>query len=516
MSRRRWSAMVLAGCLAASGCRDAAGPEPVTTEDEVRLVQVLGDAQRSLAGTRLRWDLVVRALDPDGDPRAGVPVAWALAEGQGSLSGAAVTDRDGYAAATLVLGAVPGPAAVEARAAGVAEGVVFRSVATQMVIPLISAGWEHTCGIDDAGALFCWGSNQYGQLGTAAALTTCGGIPCALQPRPVVNDSAFTWQSVSVGRAHSCAIASTGSAWCWGRGDWGVLGNASTANSSVPVRVAFGTWAYVVAGDEHTCAVSSDGVAYCWGRNDNGQLGTGSIAFPYATVPAAVEGGLRFTSLSAGERHTCGLTTFDGNPSGARCWGSNYHGQLGTGSRIDAFTPSASPVVELTFTAIEAGARHTCGVATFSRPFCWGSNQYGQFGDGNEISDFIERTNLGSNVPVPTRTDEFFTDLEAGHFHSCGLTTTQQLRCWGMGPLGVNTFTGSQTSFTPGAVAPGVTWHTFSAGRNHTCAITTTNEAWCWGTNQRGQLGDGTTANSPRPYPPFPFPANSGRVVGFP
>jgi alpha-tubulin suppressor-like RCC1 family protein len=515
MAWTRRSLTVLTVCLAASGCRDASGPGLVTPDDEVRLVQVLGENQRAVAGSRLRWDLVVRALGPDDQPRAGVPVAWALSEGQGRLSGAAVTDEQGYATASLVATSL-GSAAVSARASGSSQDVIFRSIVTQTTVPIVSAGRQHTCGINAAGALYCWGSNEFSQLGTQAALSSCAGVPCALQPALVANDSGLTWRSVSAGRSHTCAVATTGSAWCWGNGGWGVLGNGSNANSPVPVRVPFGLWAYVVAGDEHTCAVGTDGVAYCWGRNQNGQVGSGSIQFAYATTPTPVAGPWRFTSLSAGERHTCGVTTLNGSPSGARCWGSNYHGQLGTGDRDDAFSP-ANPVVGLTFTAIEAGARHTCGVATFDRPFCWGSNQYGQFGDGdNGVTDFIERINMGSSVPVPTGTSDFYTDVEAGHFHTCGLTTSQALRCWGTGALGIANHTSTQTSFTPAAVTPGITWHTFTAGRNHNCAITTTNEAWCWGDNFYGQLGDGSRSPAPRPYPGLPYQPTQGRVIGFP
>jgi alpha-tubulin suppressor-like RCC1 family protein len=106
-------------------------------------------------------------------------------------------------------------------------------------------------------------------------------------------------------------------------------------------------FASVSAGASHTCAVTTSGMAYCWGDNSNGQLGTGAVggpqscthdpnpAVPCSTSPTAVVGGLRFASVSAGGDYTCGITT----GGVTYCWGSNKSGELGNGSTVDSSVP---------------------------------------------------------------------------------------------------------------------------------------------------------------------------------
>jgi len=145
--------------------------------------------------------------------------------------------------------------------------------------PSLEAGWSHTCALVVGGAAYCWGSNQYGQLGT--------GTPADFSATPVVVSGGHTFVSLSSGTAHSCALTSAGEAWCWGAGGDGRLGDGSgtsgSYSSSSPLPAAGGLiFAVLSAGGGITCGVTTSGTTYCWGANDYGQLGIGA---DYASVP---------------------------------------------------------------------------------------------------------------------------------------------------------------------------------------------------------------------------------------
>jgi alpha-tubulin suppressor-like RCC1 family protein len=178
-------------------------------------------------------------------------------------------------------------------------------------------------------------------------------------------------------------------AYCWGANEDGQLGNGATTNSSSPVVVAGALkFSAVSAGGDHTCGVTTAGVAYCWGFNYYGELGTGSTttapqqcsSFPCSTMPVAVTGGLAFVAVSAGEQHSCGVTT----SSQAYCWGFNGFGQLGNGSTTDSSSPVA--VGGFNFQSVSAGLgnhAHSCGLTTGGVAYCWGANYSGQLGNGS-------------------------------------------------------------------------------------------------------------------------------------
>ena len=289
-------------------------------------------------------------------------------------------------------------------ACGIKSGTVYCWGDVPVAVPggvgfaSVSVGWSHGCGLKAGGAAFCWGYDLNGELGTGgAAPEQCDGYPCSNTFVAVAGGLSFV--TVSAGAIHSCGLTAGGSAWCWGANQGGgQLGDGSTTNRNSPVAVTGGlTFTSVSAGGDHTCGLTAGGAAYCWGLNLYGELGTGSVTGPqqcsgsYAcsTTPAAVSGGLTFNSVSAGEQHTCGVTT----AGQAYCWGFNAFGQLGNGSTTDSSAPV--PVSGgLTFVSVSAGlgnAAHTCGLTTGGVVYCWGNNYSGQLGNGS---------NVNSNVPV--------------------------------------------------------------------------------------------------------------------
>jgi alpha-tubulin suppressor-like RCC1 family protein len=297
-------------------------------------------------------------------------------------------------------------------------------------------------------------------------------------------DVVFAMRHVSVGFDHSCGVAATGQAYCWGHNNYGQLGASTPASeASVPIEVSGGFgFVTVTSGGGHACGLTAQGVAYCWGNNVTGQLGDGNA--PHNRIaPEAVLGGHAFSSVAAAGTHTCGVTT----AGDIYCWGYNAEGQLGNAA---AGNETDTPVLAdggRSFAAVTVGDAHTCGLATDGAAYCWGSNHIGSLGDGNAAVD--------SDVPVPVAGGHIFVDVSAGAGHTCGIADTGVTHCWGAnytGQLG-NGNLGAESD-TPVAVVGNVTFVHLSEGgaeNGHTCALTVDGEAYCWGDNSRGQLGDG-------------------------
>ena len=255
-----------------------------------------------------------------------------------------------------------------------------------------------------------------------------------------------------------------------------------TPATSVAFNVVLG-FAELSAGDIYTCGLTTRGAAYCWGDNFYGQLGHGTRTG--STVPVLVSGGLSFAALSAGGSHTCGVTT----AGTAYCWGNNSSGQLGDGTT----TQRSSPVLAaggVYFRTLSTGTAHTCGiVVTAAFAYCWGDNSTGQLGDG---------TTTQPASPVVAAGGVAFVTLITGQAHTCGITGAGAL-CWGFngyGQLGDGTTTDRASAVL---VTGGVTFAALTGGGSHTCGVTAAGAASCWGLNELGELGNGSTTNSSVP-----------------
>jgi alpha-tubulin suppressor-like RCC1 family protein len=248
----------------------------------------------------------------------------------------------------------------------------------------------------------------------------------------VAVETAVRFSRISAGVNHSCALTSAGAAWCWGANNLGELGIPASNRQPTPVAVSAPTgitFDQISVGNEAggvTCARSTTGEAWCWGANNAGQLGRGTRDFVAHAVPERVSGQLEFATIAVGTgSHVCGVTT-DGT---TYCWGGNRNGALGDGTNLDSFVPLKVPGVTLQQLTVggyfEGG--HSCGLTSSGEAWCWGDNEAGAVGDG---------ATGGRRIPVAVAGGHRFTSISAGLRHTCGRRLDGTVYCWGSGRTG--------------------------------------------------------------------------------
>lgn len=283
-------------------------------------------------------------------------------------------------------------------------------VASLSDIVFLEVGYLAACAIDRHGALSCWGR--------VAAGTHRPEPQAVALSRPAVR--------VAVGEAHFCALLNDSSLWCWGAAR---LGDGMTLSSATPVAVAgASSWRDVSAGRGHTCALDLAGQAWCWGSNTRGQLGNGTTGGSVA-LPARVADDLpAVVQIETGLDHSCART-------GGRsiyCWGDNVAGQSGRRGGIASGVPrnigAGTSLFDDTWVGLAAmSGDFTCGRRFDDTALCWGRNSDGQIGDGGGTTRLSPTSVVGpGGVPLPG-----VTQVEAGRYHTCLLTNSSSLYCWG-------------------------------------------------------------------------------------
>jgi alpha-tubulin suppressor-like RCC1 family protein len=321
----------------------------------------------------------------------------------------------------------------------------------------------------------------------------------------------------------------------------GTLSNLTLRNGGGPTRYLVDVLGYfesdgdglgsveqIDAGGDHTCALIAAGWVRCWGDNSRGQIGDGTDLGPRLAREAELEGFLlsSITSIDVGSQHTCAVD----EARTAWCWGADDHGQLGDGTTGDAEHERTRPVIVRTspvgpaltdVVQVATGASHTCARLMDGTVRCWGSNAFGQVGDGT--TDPINAPNLS---PVTVR-DEFGAVLDdvawisAGSNHTCAQLGDGTARCWGSnasGEVGDSTAVAVRDEArivrsAGGAVALDRIV-SIRAGGQHTCALRTDSTVWCWGIDTLGQLGDGLAGGSRAYALPVAAPGALGALTG--
>lgn len=392
------------------------------------------------------------------------------------------------------------------RLAGV--GAVTVGLAAMMAAPASAVPlWP------DAG-LGAWGAGALGQMGDGNTNTT-NSVPQVTDASGVLSGKVVT--SVSVGNNFACAVAS-GAAFCWGQRSAGKLGDggATTGQTNTPVAVSTSgvmsgkTITTVSAGGGSACALDTAGSAYCWGAGSQGQLGNGGSSNVGSPVAVTMPAGKVFTSIAVGFTHACASTS-DGL---AYCWGSNDAGQLGIGSTSPSTTPVAvdmtGSLASTTVTSITAGYSYSCVVAS-GAAYCWGQQEGGKLGNN-------DGTAFSRTTPVPVYTGGHLsgltvTAIAAGGTSSPSAPATPGTQgstcaiangdayCWGYGGsgrLGTGNTSNSYVALPvyKGGALSGKSIRTISVGWNNACASTTDFGVYCWGSSASGQVGNGTLTSS--------------------
>ncbi len=237
------------------------------------------------------------------------------------------------------------------------------------------------------------------------------------------------------------------------------------------------------AGWSHACTLFAGGRVLCWGTNYLGQLGSGTtIPEP---APVLVTDIASATAVASGYEHACALLT----GGTVKCWGDNFFGQLGNGTTTNSSTPVTVSGIA-TATAIAGGGHHTCTRLSDSTVKCWGSNVFGALGN-NSTTD--------SSTPVAVYQMTTATGVAGGFRHTCARLSNSTLKCWGLNSSGQLGNGKTVSSPKPVAVSNISTATAVAAGAGHSCARLSDSTLRCWGRNGNGQLGNNTTTDSKTP-----------------
>jgi len=396
----------------------------VTVVQEAASVELSSDSLTFLTlGDTTRLTATVR--DENGNPIDDATVNWSSSDDNTatvSSTGLVTSVQGGTATITVT-----------------SDDVHIDSSVRISVWSSISTKWDfYVCGTNSDGLAYCWGQDVNGRLGDGM------GAGDRLTPSSVLGE--HVWSTMSAAQYHTCGATGSSALYCWGKNESGGLGDGTTADRSTPTQIGTDqSWANVNAGYDHTCAVTTSGVGYCWGDNTNGKLGTDDPASVDRLSPTTVSGSYSWKSISAGESFSCGVTTSVALLYEGYCWGQNFGGQLGIGSRSERDVVTAVPTLVIgshSWKMISTGTTHACGVTISGEAYCWGWNTSGSVGDGTTV-----------HRPSPT------------------------------------------------LVSGGHTWQSISAGREHTCGVTDSGDAYCWGYGAHSRLGDGSPSFSGHPTP---------------
>ncbi|HEX3828734.1 MAG TPA: hypothetical protein VHV82_15830 [Sporichthyaceae bacterium] len=357
----------------------------------------------------------------------------------------------------------------------------------------VAVGEGFACALTTAGAVQCWGSNGWGQLGNGSNVTQ------ADYPTPVSGLSSGV-QAIAAGANNVCALTTAGSVLCWGD----FPGDGSTPppytyapTARVPVQVSGLTSGVraITAGREFSCAVLDSGEARCWGSGGPGELGDGDSTEANAYTPVTVTGGHRYVAISGGANFACAVTT----TGTVDCWGQNNYAQLGTGTGTgtEIIQPVAASGISGGATAVAAGGDHACALVNGGVQ-CWGNL-------AGPLTLSQEAGVIGGPTSIPGLTSSAALIAVSGQ-SSCAISTGDAVVCWGANPGNGRTDFNTPQPYPlapvyvrPPAPNSGTNFATVAAGDDHACAITKAGAVLCWGANTYGQLGNGTKTSSTTP-----------------
>lgn len=417
----------------------------------------------------------------------------------------------------------------------------------------VSHGYYTSCAALGSGELLCWGRNNYGQVGMGTDLIV-------RSPLAVMDSLAV--RQVDTMSEHTCLAAEDGTAWCWGTNLYERLGlgldGYGTKSASPMQVVGMGSIGHlqevleVCAGQHHSCAALVDGTAVCWGRNDYGALGDGGFTSSSFPVSVVGEGGVGLLTevekIDCGEHFTCARRS-DGT---LWCWGWNANYALGSVTAYPYHEPIPAPVMspegvgDLDEVAgFALGGRHGCARRLDGSLWCWGRTAYGTLGIGDYT---VTSCATPMQVVGPNGVGylEDVTEVAAAPDHTCAVAGGGALFCWGKrygateqdlepvmihgGPVERIALGPTRACFGDGIWQGSLCWglvlnetgssinhaepvqvdwsgavEALSVGTYHTCAIREDLSLWCYGVNTHAAVGAEQWYHQARPVP----------VVGF-
>ena len=276
-------------------------------------------------------------------------------------------------------------------------------------VAAVSAGGFHACALTTAGAVSCWGSNEYGQLGDGSLIDNPAPVAVVGMDHGVV--------SVQAGWSSTCALTDAGAVLCWGQNPFGALGNGAEPDTPTPTQVtglASGVLAIAI-GTLHGCALKEGGVVACWGYGQSADpdVFTTLVPEPVAGLPAGV------VSIDAGLDRTCALTA----TGGLICWGPNFSAPADGPPLPERLAEVDVTGVGGQVVAMAVGEAHACVLTAVGRVACWGVDGAGQIGQGITSSHRIA-------VPLGVAGLEPALGIAVGGEHTCALTS-DGVACWG-------------------------------------------------------------------------------------
>jgi alpha-tubulin suppressor-like RCC1 family protein len=221
----------------------------------------------------------------------------------------------------------------------------------------------------------------------------------------------------------------------------------------------------ISVGGRHTCLLTSDGSVKCWGNNYHGELGDDS-SIEESLLPVDVIGlNDDVTFIASGGFHNCAIFR-----KGVQCWGNNESGQLGDNTYVDRNMPVSVVGLSDDIIALAAGESFTCALSQVGNVSCWGDNHVGQLGDGTKNSRNYPESVQGLYGNA--------VEIAADNFHVCVLLTSGSVECWGQdiqNPMGDPILIPKPMSGLTGHITA------IAAGGLSTCAMLDSGIVKCWG-----------------------------------
>jgi Regulator of chromosome condensation (RCC1) repeat len=198
-------------------------------------------------------------------------------------------------------------------------------VAGDLVFAALTGSSSHVCGLDTGGAAYCWGNNSEGETGTG---TLSPSVPTPTAVQTGLRFTGISAEGPGTFSNSTCGLTAAGEAWCWGANQFGQLGDGTTNSSAVPVQVQTDVpFSSIETGYFHSCGIAVTGELWCWGEQEVDPGAFGARPAGLYPTPVLVHDDFRFVALETLRNSTCGLTA----QQLAFCWGSDNSGSLGQG-----------------------------------------------------------------------------------------------------------------------------------------------------------------------------------------